>query len=149
MTEMTDYPVSFASNSIDIENVVLSPTPEAWADLNAENGRLNMNIESLRSQINRYANEQSEFESRLTEAVENGEIDNDLAKEFADIFGLELTKEYVITITGSWSGTVTVPLGESIEDLDIHIDYPEVGYSSNLEMDVDEDSIDWDVQENF
>ena len=147
--ENTDYPFEIAPAS-GRETIVLPPSPEAWANMNAEVERLNTFIENQRSAIARYANDQSEFESRLTEAIENDEIDGDLAKEFADIFGLELSKEYTISITATWSGTVTVPFGQSIDDLDISANYPEVSYScDDFELDVNEDEIDWDVQENF
>ena len=152
-----DYPISFETSGLAIvEEGENTPEYEAVTELRAKIEEqiskiddLNRIIENQRGQIQRAANEESEFADRLKDAVENDEIDSDLAKEFADIFGIEMTKEYSITITATWSGTVTVPFGDSIDDLDIAVNYPEPSYSCDFEMDVDEDSLDWDVQENF
>lgn len=130
--------------------IALADANTVIAARDGEISYLNDRLESQTKQINRYAGEQSEFESRLKEAVENDEIDSDLAKEFADIFGLELTKTYNITITASWSGTVVVPFGQNIDDLDLTVNYPEVSYSCDeFELDVDEDELDHEVSEYY
>jgi hypothetical protein len=143
------------SNSEYVAGLAFNKT--AIANDNEEINLLNGQIENLQriqenqaTQIRRQANEVSEFEDRLKEAVENDEIDGDLAKEFADIFGLELSKEYNITITASWSGTLKVPFGQSVDDFSFSVEYPTPDYSCDeFELEVDEDETDFEVSESY
>jgi hypothetical protein len=131
-------------------------TPDEAAML-GEIAHLNGQIENLQriqenqaAGIRRQAGQVSEFEDRLKDAVENGEIDGDLAKEFADIFDLELSKTYNITITASWSGTVKVPFGEDVDDFSFSVEYPTPDYSCDgFELDVDEDQTDHEISESY
>jgi hypothetical protein len=124
-------------------------TPDE-ASLHGQVENLQRIQENQATQIRLLMSNVDSFSARLMEALDNSEIDSDLAKEFADIFDLEMTKEYSVTITASWSGTVTVPFGEDIDDFEVNIEYPELSYScSDWSLDVDEDEVDHEVSENF
>ena len=45
-------------------------------------------------------------------------IDENVVQELVDIFGLEITKDYEVTVTVEFSGTVSVPLNYDIDGLE-------------------------------
>jgi len=112
------------------------------ADTEAERVLLPSMTDLARTVLRNRESQINAFEAELREAVTEGTIDSDLAVTFAEIFDLELSKTYNVTITGSWSGTVTVPLGLDIDDLDSEIicEYPTAGYS-DFELDINENSL--------
>jgi len=71
-------------------------------------------------------------ESIVKEAMENENIDSDLATELAETFGWELTKEVDVVITASIRATLTLPIGKSVSDVE-----------SGLSVDV---SLDWTTE---
>jgi hypothetical protein len=157
MTEMTDYPTN-------ITVTVGEPRPAFEPAPTPNLTELSLRINTLEREVERvtdlhqrcqvanveYENQKSEFEDRLKDAVENDEIDGDLAKEFADIFDLTLDKEYRITLEASWTGTITVPFGFDVDNLDFEFPFPELSYSCNeCDMDIDEDNTSHDVSDVY
>ena len=135
-----------------------APTPEPTREelsltintLQREVERLGNVNESYAADIRTKAGMISEFEDRLKDAAQEQEIDGDLAQEFASIFNLELSKEYTITIEASWSGTVTVPFGQDVDDLDLEFQFPTLAYSCDeFELDIDEDNTDFSTSESY
>ena len=57
-------------------------------------------------------------ESIVKEALENDNIDADLASELAEAFGWEMNKEVDVVITASIRATLTVPIGKSVSDVE-------------------------------
>jgi DNA modification methylase len=49
---------------------------------------------------------------------EDIEADHTLVETLADIFGWSLTTEVEVTITATFMGTLTMPLGKTLEDID-------------------------------
>ena len=145
MTDMTDYPISFNTTEPTRDELSLRINT-----LEREVERLGNVNESLGSDIRRKAGMISEFEDRLKEVVEEQGIDNDLAKEFADIFEFSFTKTYNITITATWSGTVEVPFGADVDDLSVQVDYPTTNYDSDeFDLNVDEDGVEIETTESY
>lgn len=160
MTDMTDYPISFTA-TLSEPRPAFEPAPTPAEPTREE---LSLRINTLEREVERevdlrvrvqvanveYKNQISEFEDRLKDAVEEQELDGDLAKEFADIFDLTLDKEYRIEISASWSGTVTVPFGQDVDDLSFDFPLPELSYSCNeCEIDIDEDNTDFETREGY
>jgi len=146
MTDITDYPL----NLLPAEQPNLTDLSLRINTLEREVERVTDLHQRAQTANVEYESQKSEFEDRLKDAVENSEIDGDLAKEFADIFDLSLDKEYRITIEASWSGTITVPFGFDVDDLDFEFPFPELSYSCNeCEIDIDEDNTSFDVNESY
>ena len=76
-------------------------------------------------------------------------LDEDTVQSLVDIFGLELTKEYDVQVTVTFSGTVTAPMGydmDALENaLEARLDTPY--YSHDVIVDFSEDSMDIDWTE--
>jgi hypothetical protein len=56
----------------------------------------------------------------LIEAVKDGDIEADhtLVETLADIFGWSLTTEVEVVLTATFRGTLTMPLGKTLDDID-------------------------------
>jgi hypothetical protein len=82
------------------------------------------------------------------ERIEDAYADSEELTELAEIFGWDTTKEVDVVITITASGTLSVPMGKSVEDAegDIEVDIS-VGYGTDgFELDVSTDSV--DISEN-
>jgi len=73
-------------------------------------------------------------------------IDENVVQELVDIFGLEITKDYEVTVTVEFSGTVSVPLNYDIDGLEdsLHASLEFSSYEDG-EADFSDDrmTIDW------
>lgn len=126
--------------------VIAAPTPEAWATLQSELTRAQDRENRTREVWDRLRGKVGEFEDRLKEALSSDEIDHDLAREFADIFDITLTKRIRFEGTASFSGTADVPFdfeGDVADSLSIDFS---TGWGTSdlddLDVDVDELRID-------
>ena len=74
-------------------------------------------------------------------------IDEEISQSLVDIFGLDITKDYDVTVTVTFSGTVSVPLNYDMDSLenDLSASLESHYYSANVEADFSEDrmEIDW------
>jgi hypothetical protein len=74
-------------------------------------------------------------------------IDENVSQELVDIFALEITKDYDVTVTVTFSGTVSVPLNYDMDSLenDLNASLESHYYSADVEADFSEDrmEIDW------
>ena len=73
-------------------------------------------------------------------------IDENVVQELVDIFGLEITKDYEVTVTVEFSGTVSVPLNYDIDGLEDSLNASlEFSYYEDGEADFSDDrmEIDW------
>ena len=104
-------------------------------------------IDSLNLQINKRQSMINEFESALKEDIAEGNLDGGLAEAYASIFGFSLETVYNFTITVTFSGSVTVPLGQDIDDLESNLSASlDTGYS-DFDLDWSEDGIEVDYYE--
>ena len=76
--------------------------------------------EFVSGQLQKYVNQVYSFEG----ALKNNEWDFDYEtlSDLAGYFDIELQREYDVTITVRWSGTVTAPMNFDIDDLENYLD---------------------------
>jgi len=73
-------------------------------------------------------------------------IDENISQSIVDIFGFNITKDYDVTVTVTFSGIVTAPLNFDMDSLEDSLNASlDVSYYSDLESDFSEDNmeIDW------
>ena len=73
-------------------------------------------------------------------------IDENISQELVDIFGLDISRDYDVTVTVTFSGTVSVPLNFDMDDLENSLDARlEFSYYADGTADFMEDrmEIDW------
>jgi hypothetical protein len=89
------------------------------------------------------------FEDRLKDAILNGDIDTDLAQEFADIFSFTLTQDVDVVFTVTFRGTASVPLNQIVEEIEWEdeVTFDCNSYRSDIEFDLYEDGVDVEVTE--
>jgi hypothetical protein len=82
-------------------------------------------------------------EEWFQERVENAYADSDELVELAEIFGWDTSKEVDVVITITATGTLSVPMGRSVDEAadDIEVDVS-VGYGSDFILDVSMENID-------
>lgn len=104
-------------------------------------------IDFLNTQISKYRGQISEFEDALREDVVEGNLDGGLVEAYASIFGFSLETTYNVTITVTFSGSVTVPIGQDIDDLQGSLTASLDNPYSDFELEWSEDGIDVDYYE--
>lgn len=120
-------------------------------DLTTEINRLNSEIETLESDRaywrDRYNTRMNQIDSLEAYIKENFDyIDENVSQEIVDIFGFNITKDYDVTITVTFSGTVSAPLNFDMDDLENHLNASlDSSYYGDVEADFSEDrmEIDW------
>jgi FtsZ-binding cell division protein ZapB len=120
-------------------------------ELNTDINRLTSEVESLTTSRNYWQDRASNLQSKvdnLQEYVKDNfdYIDESVSQELVDIFGLEITKDYEVTVTVEFSGTVSVPLNYDIDGLEDSLNASlEFSYYEDGEADFMEDrmTIDW------
>ena len=101
--------------------------------------------EFVRDQLREHVNQVSSFEG----ALKNNEWDFDYEtlSDLAGYFDIELQREYDVTITVRWSGTVTAPMNFDMDDienfLDIRIDTDYRTSDAIVDLYQDDFEIDW------
>jgi hypothetical protein len=74
-------------------------------------------------------------------------IDEDVSQNLVEIFSLNISKDYDVTVTVTFSGTVSVPLNYDMDSLenDLSASLESHYYSADVEADFSEDrmEIDW------
>jgi exonuclease VII small subunit len=91
-----------------------------------------------------YSNQIAQLEEYVKDQFDY--IDENISQSIVDIFGLNITKDYDVTITVTFSGTVTAPLNFDMDTLEDSMSASlEASYYSDLEADFMEDrmEIDW------
>jgi len=120
---------------------------------------LERHIEELNKKIDLLEHDKQFFSDRyntLRDQVDNLQewvkdnfdyIDESVSQELVDIFGLNISRDYDVTVTVTFSGTVSVPLNYEMDDLenDLSASLEAHYYSATVEADFMEDKmeIDW------
>jgi chromosome segregation ATPase len=127
----------------------------AVVDLTTEINRLNSEVEALQSDREFWrgkANERMLMIDNLEEWLKEQQnyIDEEFIQSLVDIFGLELTQDYDVQVTVTFSGTVTAPLGYDMDELENALEarLDASYYAGDLVVDFMEDSMDIDWTEN-
>lgn len=138
--------------SFDGEVATITPYPPTIQELETEISRLESELEAITSDRAFWqgkAHERQAMIDNLEEWIkeQHDYLDEDTVQSLADIFGLEITKEYDVQITITFSGTVTAPLDYDMDDLEnvleARLDTPY--YANDVVVDFMEDKmeIDW------
>jgi outer membrane murein-binding lipoprotein Lpp len=114
-------------------------------DLESKVADLEHDRDYWRSQSN---NRQAQIDALEMYVKENFDyIDEDVSQNLVEIFSLEITKDYDVTVTVTFSGTVSVPLNYDMDNLenDLSASLESHYYSADIEADFSEDrmEIDW------
>lgn len=99
--------------------------------------------EYVRERLRKRENQVEDLESFLKE--NHSYMDSDHVEEIASFFNIALERDYDVEITVRFSGTVSVPMGYDIDDLenDISANIENAYYgNSSITVDVSEDSMD-------
>lgn len=99
--------------------------------------------EYVRERLRKRENQVEDLESFLKD--NHSYMDSDHVEEIAGFFGIALERDYDVEITVRFSGTVSVPMGYDIDDLenDISANIENAYYgNSSITVDVSEDSMD-------
>ncbi len=121
-------------------------------ELNTEINRLNSEVEAMRNDREfwreKYNVRMAQIDNLQEYVKENFDyIDENVSQELVDIFALEITRDYDVTVTVTFSGTVSVPLNYDMDNLenDLNASLESHYYSADVEADFSEDrmEIDW------
>ena len=107
------------------------------------------NYDFVRDQLTQVRYQVAELEDYLK--ANYSDMDEGHWEQIASIFGIQLEREYFVTITATFSGTVTAPIDYDMDDLEndlqATIDTHHYG-NSDVYVDLAEDRMDIDWQES-
>ncbi len=139
--------------SFDTQTVeIVPPFPPTMQELEREISRLTSELESVTFDRDlwksKYLSRMDQIDNLEQYVKENFDyIDEEISQSLVDIFGLEISKDYDVTVTVTFSGTVSVPLNYDMDNLenDLNASLESHYYSANVEADFSEDrmEIDW------
>jgi hypothetical protein len=139
--------------SFDTQTVeIVPPFPPTMQELEREISRLTSELESATFDRDlwksKYLSRMDQIDNLEQYVKENFDyIDEEISQSLVDIFGLEISKDYDVTVTVTFSGTVSVPLNYDMDSLenDLNASLESHYYSANVEADFSEDrmEIDW------
>lgn len=115
-------------------------------DLEKRLDTANSNWEFSRTRIMEYANKVERLETFIKD--NHSFMDDDHVTEICEIFDIVLSQDYDVTVTVTFSGTVSVPLGYDMDNLenDLRAELS-ASYGNDVEADLYEDSMDIDYTE--
>lgn len=125
---------------LDLEQKIIDLTNKAAAATD--------NWEYARDRLQSRDRQVTELEDFLKD--NHSDMDESHVEEIAGIFGISLTVDYDVTINVTFTGTITVPMGYDMDDLENDIQARiEHGYygNSDIDIDVSEDHLDIDYTE--
>ena len=118
---------------------------EKVADLENKLRYANEHWEIARQRIQTFTNQINNFENALKH--NEWDFDSDTLESLADFFSIELNREYDVTITVRWSGTVTAPMNFDMDEienyLDIRIDTDYRTSDATVDLYQDDFEVDW------
>jgi hypothetical protein len=95
-------------------------------------------ISALGRQINERDMKFANAKALILEAYDCDDFSEDRVQAIAEALEIELTKEYDVTITVTFSGSVTLPLGVDIDDIENYVDFDVEAnrYKDDVEVDL-------------
>ena len=107
------------------------------------------NYDFVRDQLTQVRYQVAELENFLK--ANHSDMDESHVEEIASIFNIQLEREYFVTITATFTGTVTAPIDYDMDDLEndlqATIDTHHYG-NSDVYVDLSDDRMDIDWQES-
>jgi len=136
---------------IDPSMTDIHPYPPTMQELEQRYRDLEKNLDSMTADRNFWqgkAHERKLMIDNLEEYIRDqyDYIDENISQSIVDIFGFNITRDYDVTITVTFSGVVTAPLNFDMDSLEDSLNASlDVSYYSDLESDFSEDhmEIDW------
>lgn len=115
-------------------------------DLEKRLDTANSNWEFSRTRIMEYVNKVESLETFIKD--NHSFMDEDHVTAICEIFDIVLSQDYDVTVTVTFSGTVSVPLGYDMDNLenDLRAELSST-YGNDVEADLYEDSMDIDYSE--
>lgn len=116
-------------------------------NLTASLAQKTQNYDFVRDQLTIVRNQVAELENFLK--ANHSDMNDSHVEEIASIFNIQLEREYFVTITATFTGTVTAPIDYDMDDLEndlqATIDTHHYG-NSDVYVDLSEDrmEIDWE-----
>lgn len=142
--------------SMDTLLPTIPPTYEELAlkviELESNLTSMTQNWQYAKDRVQSYARQISQFEEWLKNQIDENNLDKDAALEAAEIFGIHLEKDYDVTVTVTFSGSVKVPYGFDMEDDfedNLKASLEATYYGHILESDFMEYRMDIDYQESY
>ncbi len=139
----------------DIEVATISPYPPTMEELERNIAQLKNDLEIAESRRSTYASMYTNLQEKVDELEgyikENfAYIDEDVSQRLVEIFGLEITQEYDVQVTVTFTGTVKAPLNfdmDTLEDIlepSLSVSY----YENDVDAEFSEDRVEVDWSEN-
>jgi hypothetical protein len=99
--------------------------------LTKELERVNTYLASSRERASKYERQIKQAEEKVVELIDDEELDadSDIVEALKDIFDWTLTKEIKVVVTVKFTGTLTAPVGKSLED------FNDRGFDCDLSLD--------------
>ena len=92
-------------------------------------------FKSLRDTNQKYSQQVESFEYALKEYLKSEEIDPHIANEFADIFGISLTREVQFCVQVEFTFCVEMPLDADPDDVPENVNFEvTAGYGSDIDI---------------
>jgi hypothetical protein len=139
----------------DSEVATISPYPPTMEELERNIAQLKNDLEIAESRRSTYANMYANLQEKV-DALEswikdqNAYLDEEIIQSLVDIFGLEITQEYDVQITVTFTGTVEAPLSFDMDNLENELEANLVVsyYNNDIQADFMEDRMEIDWSEN-
>ena len=139
----------------DAEVATISPYPPTMEELERNIAQLKNDLEIAESRRSTYANMYTNLQEKVDELEgyikENfSYIDEEISQRLVEIFGLEITQEYDVQVTVTFTGTVAAPLNFDMDALENELEARlQVSYYANeIQADFMEDRMEIDWSEN-
>ena len=139
--------------SFDGEVATITPYPPTIQELETKVADLEKQLQFMENDRN-FWQEKARDRIRMIDNLEewlkeqHQYLDEDTVQSLVDIFGIELTQEYDVQVTVTFSGTVSVPLNFDMDDLENSLDARlEFSYYADGTADFMEDQMDIDWTE--
>lgn len=140
---------SFDTQTIPTPLDVVGNYEAIIAQLQKDVEQKTQNYDFVRDQLTNVRNQVAELENFLK--ANHSDMDDSHVEEIASIFDIQLEREYFVTITATFSGTVTAPIDYDMDDLEndlqATIDTHHYG-NSDVYVDLSEDRMEIDWQES-
>lgn len=139
----------------DAEVATVSPYPPTMEELERNIAQLKNDLELAQSQRSNYAALYSNLQSKVEELEEYikdnfAYIDEEVSQRIVEIFGLEITQEYDVQVTVTFTGTVQAALNFDMDTLEDQLE-PTLSlsfYADDIQGDFMEDRVEVEWSEN-
>ena len=136
---------------IDPSMTDIHPFPPTMQELERKYRDLEKQLASMEADRNFWqgkAHEKQSMIDNLEEYIKDqfDYIDENISQSIVDIFGFNITRDYDVTVTVTFSGTVSVPLNYDMDNLENDLNASlDASYYGDVEADFSEDrmEIDW------